>query len=163
MEIIRPLLHYSKDEIKDILRKNKIRWWEDESNKNTIHTRNNIRTTLEGFSDYPLVRKRLAGVIDNLNRARDFIETENHKVQKRILNLTAKNATLDLAEYRKLHEELRLRILRDIIKKLSRTKKDIRMDSLKHLDNNLMLKDFKAAQLQGLDIKSKKLNKVIFN
>ena len=162
-QIIRPLLDYSKDELKEFLKKNNIKWWEDESNKDTKLTRNNIRKTLEGFSDYDLMRKRLSGVIENIARAKDFIETEKNKAFKAVVKEPKKGAaTLNLTKFKKLHEELRLRILRDLIKKYSKTQKDVRMDSIKHLDKSLMDAKFKATSLHGLKIAKTNQNLVVF-
>jgi tRNA(Ile)-lysidine synthase len=160
-EIIRPLLAYTKEELKEFLKKNKIKWWEDESNKNTKLTRNNIRASLEGFSDYPLIRKRLSGVIENISRAKDFIEDEKNKTYKKII-IEGKKVTLDNSKYKNLHEEIRLRILRDLIKKYSKTNKDVRMDSIKNLDSRLLSKGFKKTELHGIKIENTGLNLVVF-
>jgi tRNA(Ile)-lysidine synthase len=150
-EIIRPLLKSTKQELKNYLQQNKIKWWEDKTNQDKKLTRNNIRATLQGFSDYELIRKRLSGVIENIERAKDFIEQEKENNYRKIV-IEGKNTTINLIKYRNLHEEIRLRILRDIIKKYSKTKKDIRLDAIKILDNNLLQKSFKKAELQGVKI-----------
>src|SRR5262249_16128990 len=149
LQLIRPLLSYSKDELKSYLKKHKIKWVEDKSNKDIKLTRNNIRTTLEGFSDYELMRKRLNGVIDNIARAKDFIEQEKEKGYKAVVKIEKGTVGLNLEKYRKLHSEIRLRILRDLVKKHSKTGKDVRMDSIKHLDKSFMNKGFKATSLHG--------------
>lgn len=161
LNIIRPLLSYTKEELTDILIKNKIKWWKDESNKNIKLTRNNIRASLEGFSDYPLIRKRLSGVIENIDRAKDFIEQEKIKSAKKVIKKSKNKIDIDLNEYQKLHEEIRLRILRDLVKQNSKTGKDVRMDSIKILDFQLINKDFKRTSLQGIEFKKSDNYKLI--
>lgn len=150
-EVLRPLLKTPKSELKNYLQENKIKWWEDKTNQDKKLTRNNIRATLEGFSDYDLLRKRLSGVIENIERAKDFIEKEKDNYYKKVVT-EGKKTNLNLVKYRNLHEEIRLRILRDIISKYSKTKKDIRLDSIKLLDKQLLDKSFKKAELQGVSI-----------
>ncbi len=161
--LIRPLLSFSKDDLISYLKINKIKWWEDKTNKDTKLTRNNIRATLEGFSDYQLLRKRLTTVMENLERTRNFIEHEQQKALKNLVKQTPKTATLDTTGYSQLHEELRLRVLRDIIKKYSRTGKDIRISSLRNLDNTLLSKGFSKTSLHGISINKKGAGSVIFS
>ncbi len=160
--IIRPLLSFSKEELKELLVKNKIKWWEDKTNKDTKHTRNNIRVTLEGFSDYPLIRKRLSGVIENITRAAEFIELEKEKAFSEIVNISKKEVSVNLTKYKKLHTEIRLRILRDLVKKYSQTKKPVRMDNIKNLDAMFLDNGFKATTLQGIKIVKKKPDIAVF-
>jgi hypothetical protein len=102
------------------------------------------------------MRKRISGVIANIDRAKNFIEEEKEKTAKQLIKAgKSGSVTLSLSGYRKLHSEIRLRILRDLIKKYSKTKKDVRMDSIKNLDNNLLNKNFKTATLHGLKIAKK--------
>lgn len=159
-EIIRPLLKFTKDELREYLEKNKIKWWEDKTNQDKKLARNNIRATLAEFSDYDLLRKRLSGVMENISRARDFIESEKINYYKKVV-IEGKKTTLNLVKYRNLHEEIRLRILRDIISKFSKTNKDIRIDSIKTLDGNLLNKSFKKAELQGVSFVSTGLQLVV--
>lgn len=162
VEIIRPLLGSTKEELKEILNKNKIKWWEDPSNENIEITRNNIRKTLSGFSDYGLLRKRISTVIDNIERAKHFIESEKERHFKIVFKTSKAGACLDITKYKKLHPELRLRILRDIIKKHSKTRKDVRLGSIKTLDSKLTDKGFKVAELHGITIKNDNKSTVIF-
>ncbi len=152
LKLYRPLLKNTKVELKEILVKNKIQWVEDPSNKDTKFTRNNIRKTLEGFSDYQTILKRLSGVLDNLDRARDFIETEKNKAAKKLVKEKKGGASFSLKTYADLHNEIRLKILRELVKKYSKTKKDVRMDSIKNLDNELINGKLKALSLQGIKI-----------
>lgn len=163
ISVIRPLLGFTKDELKALLKKNKIKWWEDPTNENVELTRNNIRKTLSGFSDYEQMRKRITTVIGNIDRARDFIESEKEKAAADMIKKVKGSLTaFDLNKYKKLHSEIRLRLLRETIKKYSKTGKDVRMDSIRTLDDGLMKKEFKVAELHGLRITKDKANLVIF-
>jgi len=152
INVVRPLLAYKKEELVALLKKNKMKWVEDPSNKNTKLTRNNIRATLEKFSGYDQLTKRLSTVIENLSRATDFINREKEKVIKNCVKITRTGVTLDLNKYKKLHDEIRLRILRDIIKQHSKTAKEVRINSIKNLDKSLLDKKFKAISLHGINI-----------
>jgi tRNA(Ile)-lysidine synthase len=72
--IIRPVLNFTKQELRDYLRAHKITFREDKTNKDTTFTRNKIRHEL-----LPELQKYNPNIIETLNRnARIFSELENY-------------------------------------------------------------------------------------
>ncbi|MCH5164579.1 MAG: tRNA lysidine(34) synthetase TilS, partial [Clostridiales bacterium] len=62
-KIIRPLLNYTRDDIKEYALNNNIRYVEDKTNYDSSYTRNFIRLEV-----LPLIKTRYPGVVDSLNR-----------------------------------------------------------------------------------------------
>ena len=155
--LIRPLLNFSKTELTSILTQNNIDWVEDESNKNTEFTRNNIRACLQSFSDYEQIKKRLSTVIENINRAKTFIESEQKKSEEKIIIKKNKtSAILDLKKFIILDEELRLRILKKIVSQLKKTEKSVRLEKIKNLDYSIKNLNLKSYSLYHIDISVQK-------
>jgi tRNA(Ile)-lysidine synthase len=59
--VIRPLLHYSKEEIKSFAHQNKLEWREDSSNLKSDYTRNLIRLKV-----FPLLETHRKGAVQNI-------------------------------------------------------------------------------------------------
>lgn len=110
INFIRPFLEFDKDSIKSYLRKNNLKYFEDESNLDTNFTRNNIRKTLQGFSDYPTLRKRISGVMTSLKRTSNYVEVEVAKATDIVF---LESNIIDKIKFLELHEEIALKILKN--------------------------------------------------
>lgn len=78
MNIYRPLLDITKEEIKNVLVNNKISWVEDESNSKSDYDRNYIRNEI-----MPMIKKRWLKANVNIAKAANHCK-ENNKVFKEI-------------------------------------------------------------------------------
>lgn len=136
---IRPLLSFTKDELKNFLIDNKIKWVEDPSNESDKFTRNKLRKALLNISDYDLLRKRLSGVLENITRASDYLKSQENKEFQNICKLSEYGfIEMNRQDFLELHEEISFRILKDIILKFST--KDIRFENIKNIYNNIISK-----------------------
>ncbi|MDX1949740.1 MAG: tRNA lysidine(34) synthetase TilS [Rickettsiales bacterium] len=151
INFIRPLLNYSKNDLKNFLIENKIKWFEDSSNQNQKFTRNKIRTALQDISDYDLLSNRINSVIENISRANDFIEIETENFFKKLCkNIFDNIYEISLNDFINLHSEIAFRIIKKILLEISqnirKTKENIiennelRFDSIKNIYLKICIK-----------------------
>lgn len=88
--VIRPLLNFNKDQLKNFLLSKQISWLEDESNKEEKFLRNKIRRLLAEFPDANLLAKRIKSASDEILYARDLFDEIMHNWQKKILVIEPK-------------------------------------------------------------------------
>lgn len=117
-KIIRPLLNIKKKDILSYLKKNKIKYREDKTNKNTKFTRNKIRHKL-----IPYLEKEFNPNLKNtLHQSSKIIKND----QELLNNLTKSNFKnlveikknvffIDLNKFKKLHISLKRRLLQYIV------------------------------------------------
>lgn len=108
IKIIRPLLNFKKEELKNYLKKIKIDFAEDESNKDEIYLRNKIRNFIESLPDKKLLNQRIAmaskSILENkklitkflLEKAQNILKLEDLGYYKfnyaNFINLTKEEA-----------------------------------------------------------------------
>lgn len=121
--LIRPFLNISKSEILNYIKKHKLNFKEDKTNKSTQFFRNKIRLEL-----LPLLKKEYnPGIAQNLihiakNAAidYDFIETKGLQAYKQILVASKKNIRgIDLPKFLKLHPAIQKIMIRLIVSDLN--------------------------------------------
>jgi len=95
--ILRPLLHFSKDEIYNFAKENNIEYREDLSNRKSDYLRNKIRNEL-----VPKLMETNDHFLDNfkkslsyLNQTKDFIQQQIDEIEKRITILNRENKILN--------------------------------------------------------------------
>ena len=104
-KIIRPLLFTNKDEIYYFLKKNKIKFREDSSNKDTKYLRNKIRLQL-----LPLLKEINPSFNETLTKEKNYLSsvsviyfTEIEKQKKKILKQKENYFTINKVELKKLN------------------------------------------------------------
>ena len=117
IKIIRPLLSFKKIQILDFLKKEKLIWFEDESNKNTKFDRVKVRNLINQLDkDFPFT-KRLNLFSDNAKRAKNFINSHVTKVfEKYCIVGNLGFISIKQADFNNLDEEIRLRLINHIIR-----------------------------------------------
>ena len=73
---MRPLLQFSRTQLKAFLRDNGQAWIDDPSNENTAHHRVRMRKALDLLDDAGLSRAMIAATAGKLRRARTALETQ---------------------------------------------------------------------------------------
>lgn len=125
--IIRPLIETPRREIEKYLVSNGIKWIEDSTNKlRTIH-RNRIRLDLlpELEKYNPKIKETLSRTSDLLRIEEDYIDREAKKYFRRIFTPGESELKGDLRKFRRLHQALRLSVLRLAIQGLEKGLKNI--------------------------------------
>lgn len=144
-KIIRPLLEVTRSEIESYCESEKLHPCHDESNDETIYTRNKIRLEL-----LPYIEKNInSNVIVNLNRMSEILAGEEEylqkvveeKYQECIVEETLGKVACNLKKFNKLDSVIRKRmIMKCIIKTLGNAKDIERIhieDILKLCENNV--------------------------
>ncbi|HCR85971.1 MAG TPA: tRNA lysidine(34) synthetase TilS [Alphaproteobacteria bacterium] len=182
IKIIRPLLGVSKLELKEYLQKRKVKWFEDETNKDTKLTRNNLRKILSELSDYEILKKNLSRTIESISEVSAYIELQ---VEKELNNLfeifsnpslqayakqsiftrvTHNDArciinhySCNYSEFVKLHKLIAINILYKIFEQLKFNDKDLRYDEVENAYNNIISgkKSFTVYGVEYLSVEKK--------
>jgi tRNA(Ile)-lysidine synthase len=112
IKLVRPLLDLEKEDLKNFLRSKKIKWFEDESNKDEKFLRNKVRNFFETFSEKNLIQARIKNASDEISKTRDFLDAILLTQAKKILKFNQQNHCLiDLKKFQKTDEKIALKIL----------------------------------------------------
>ena len=148
--LVRPLLQFSPDDIKETLKQrfNITDYVKDPSNEQDIYERVRWRKAYKELSErYGLNMANVNKTIERLNIDNDCLdETANA-----YLHMLFKGEHIGKGKYKDLHLALRIRILEKIIHKLSpKGKHLISYSLLRKLADEICKKDFSACNVSGL-------------
>lgn len=73
INVIRPLLDFSKDDLKKYLQDSRVKWVEDESNEDEKYLRNKIRKFLHSLPDHDLINGRIATASQSILESKKII------------------------------------------------------------------------------------------
>jgi len=133
--IVRPLLDYTKDDIIKYLKYNKIKYYIDKTNKDTVYTRNRFRKFI-----LPALKK------EDINIHKKFIKYSNilleydnfvKKETKRICNTLLKDNYFSLNEFNKLDDFVKRNVLYYILNNIYDNIPNIITE--RHIDNIINL------------------------
>ncbi len=133
IKIIRPVLGFSRAELKAILTGNNIEWVEDPTNATDKYKRNKLRSALAKLEDPELITARINEAAANLSRVKDFLEEETAKAEKLTVKYSGKSAEIKVNEFLSLHDEIAFRLLLRLISRLSPHGERPRFHKLKRL------------------------------
>ena len=149
INIVRPMLEYSRDEIENYLRLYNTTWINDPSNESDKYERVKIRRFMKAISDSDLVNReffisRLNLLCQNVRRSHEFIDRYVAKKIDEICEFFYLNiVTIDITQLMVEDQEVILRILRKILMIVGDKKYCVRYESLKKLNEKLTeTKDF---------------------
>ena len=163
IKLIRPLLSISKEEIQIYSKENKIKFFFDESNKDTKFLRNKIRNLLNNIENKDIIDKRLLRTINHLQRARNFFDSYLQKLEKELLIMDGDNIIISLEEFKNLHQEIGLRLLINIFYKINKKTKKPRFNNLLNLYNSIINDTINKKTTFSHSIIAIKKNKIIFS
>ncbi len=117
---VRPLLPFSKSELRSFLEDRGISFLEDPSNRDPAFTRNRIRHELLPLlnSFNPRIGEHLARLSDRLGREEDYWELEVRRSLGAISRPGSSGLVLDLEALTELHPALRARVIRGALAEL---------------------------------------------
>jgi tRNA(Ile)-lysidine synthase len=163
IQIIRPLLIFTKDELKNYLRKQNIAWIEDPSNKNMKFLRTKVRNLFESkdmkaiFPDKNLFLNRIITNVKNITRARHCIESITKKETAEMVTLSSQQILLARQKFCAAHPEIALNILSSCLITVSKEHEyKPRLNSLKLLYNFICSKAIGTKTLWKCKIKIEK-------
>lgn len=159
IEIFRPLLKFSKQELQDFLQARNIKWVEDPSNENLKFARVRARKLL---NKNPLWVEKLSYLTENLAKARESIEYCLSKIIEDIVDFKCDRITISLDQFNELPQELKFRMLIKLLNKLNVNSNMPRGERVEALIEKISKgKNFKASTLSGCLISRKKDNLTI--
>lgn len=131
INLVRPLLDFSKDDLKAFLKSKKIKWFEDKSNEDEKFLRNKIRKFLESFPDQNLIQKRIKNSSDEIAKYRDQFDLAMLEEASKSLVFQNNKFLIDLKKFKKIEEKSALKILALIAIELSGKNYKPRLEKLK--------------------------------
>lgn len=160
IHIMRPLLDVSRQQIEAYLKANKVEWVDDPSNYNTKYERVKIRNLINSFEEKDLWLDRLCLLANNAQRSSEFIKQEVAKQSASLIRYDELGfVEIPYEKFKKLHEEIALKILVKVFATFSNPEHQSRLNSLKACHTLLLQK--KDTTLAGVEIKHIK-GKIIF-
>lgn len=155
VRILRPLLEVRREEIESTLLKVGWQWVNDPSNVNMRYERSKVRKLINSFEDKDTLVKRLTLLAYNARRTRNFLEKYTVDVISRYVKFPPLAcAAINKGEFVILEEEIALRVLNILLKKIGGKIYPARLESLLTLFKNLQKENFKAHTLQGVQIRN---------
>ena len=133
--IIRPLLDVERKEIEDYCEVHNLNPRIDESNLENIYTRNKIRLELIPYMKDNFNTNLIESIVrmsNNLRSDSDYIESDAEEKFKDICKVTSDSVEVDINSFKKLHNAIKVRVLRKGIKSILG---DTNFIDQKHIDD----------------------------
>jgi tRNA(Ile)-lysidine synthase len=152
------MLSFTKDEIKAYLRARKQKWIEDPSNKDDKYKRVRVRGLKKLLETLEMTPARIALTIANMRRARAAIESCANDLIERAAKIRSDGtATLDAKILGQAPEEIAMRALAELLRRLSGADYPPRLDSLENLYGKIVGGTLgKGVTLAGFKVSSAK-------
>ena len=161
--LYRPLLNIPKKRLIENLKLKDRDWINDPSNENTNFTRVNVRNLINQSKIEGLNSKRISQTAEKLSRVRSFLEEVTDKADSRYITYHKLGyAVLEADFFENLHEEISLRLLSSVLKKIGGGTYGPRYQKLISLYENLKNKNFQGQTILGCNVFPGPQNKIIF-
>lgn len=163
IKIVRPMLNYSKKEIKEYLKKEKQKWIEDPSNKSDKYKRVRVRKLKKVLDELELTNERISKTILNMQRTREAIEFYVNEFIKEVKEYDDSEKILLKAENMKRYpKEIVLRGLSKILKEFGKKIYPPRLENLENIYYKIIRNELnKSTTLFGGKIYQNKENKIV--
>ncbi|MBM5783136.1 MAG: tRNA lysidine(34) synthetase TilS [Pelagibacterales bacterium] len=111
INLIRPLLQFNKETLQSFLCDKKLKWFEDESNKDEKFLRNKIRNFFNSFEEEDIIQKRIKIASEEISKMRDFFDSIMLEKAKNIIKFKENLFLINHKELQKLEEKFALKII----------------------------------------------------
>lgn len=139
IKVIRPLLKFNRDELQKYLQDSKQEWIDDPSNENSKFKRVEIRKFIKSSDEPVLLVQRLVQTANHMARAKDYIETVMRERLAGVVTFhEAGFYTIDVVQFKKLHQEERLRSLASALQHVGGQDYRPRFEKLNNLHDNIL-------------------------
>lgn len=163
VKIVRPMLEFTKNEIKEYLNSQNQIWIEDPSNQDDKYKRVRIRKLKSLLEDLDLSSERLSKTMQNMERAKETFEFFVDECIKNSVSSNDKNIIINRDRFIYYPSEIGLRVLAYIIQNLSNNTYPPRFESLEMLYQKIRKKTLgKGITLAGLKISFDKNMNICF-
>lgn len=137
VEWIRPLLGFSRSELRECLAERKIRWAEDPANSDVRYDRVKARRMLDHLENLGATRERLAATAERMALARAVLERSAVAAAERIATVSAAGDVEFGPEIMEFPEELKLRLAAAALRFRSGAEYRPRIDALRRCLSNV--------------------------
>ncbi len=162
INLIRPMLVFTKDEIKYYLKKQKQKWVEDPSNKDKKYKRVRIRKLKKLIDELEFSNDRLLKTMNNMARTRDAIEFFVERLVKESVTKEKENIKIQRDKFISYPDEVSLRAIASIIQSFSKAKYPPRFESLEIVLDKIKNKTLKKGiTLSKIKISSDKYDNIV--
>ncbi|MBT5766784.1 MAG: tRNA lysidine(34) synthetase TilS [Kordiimonadaceae bacterium] len=163
IKIYRPLLSIGKERLLKTLEEMGQTWVTDPSNENEAFTRIKIRKLLNDTQIEGLDRERLTATATKMSRVKSLLDQLTDHAESELVNYHPLGyAELSRNFSQNLHEEIALRLLSRLLKKVSGAKHPGRYQKLFTLFENLKQVDFSGQTLCGVIVYKNEKGQIIF-
>jgi tRNA(Ile)-lysidine synthase len=138
IKLVRPLLDFAREELRDFLRAQKVGWVEDPMNADPRFSRSRIRAAWPQLTELGLSPPRIADAARHLARARAVLEGLTEAFLQRGVRFAETGALLDTLRLKMLPREIGLRALATVLSRVSGEEYRPRFDSLERLFESIV-------------------------
>ena len=136
VNVIRPLLSFSKEELEGFLRKNEIAFCLDATNEDPSYARNRLRKCV--MPELRTINKRAAEHICEsaaaLSEAEDFLEKETQKALAEAVSFTPEKAGISVSMLQQKDPVLQKRVILSAIAQMAGSRKDLSAVHVKNVE-----------------------------
>ncbi|MCC3862190.1 tRNA lysidine(34) synthetase TilS [Pseudemcibacter aquimaris] len=151
LKLCRPFLDVDKSRLLETLKVKGQEWINDPSNENTSFTRVKVRNLLQETDLDGLDSDRLSSTAKRMSRVRDLLDELTEQAESQYLEINELGyARLNSGFHHTLHEEIALRMLSRIFKKIGGNDYGPRYQKLLSLYSDLGNNDFNGRTLAGV-------------
>jgi len=138
IQLVRPLLQFSRAELRDFLRTGKIEWSEDTMNSDPRFARARLRAAWPKLEELGLTPERVADAAVHLGRARAALEEVTERFLQRGARFQDSRAAIDPLRLKMVPREVGLRAVAFILGRVSGQEYRPRFDSLERLFDSIL-------------------------
>ena len=162
IKLVRPLLDEKKEDLTFLSKQYSGKIFKDPSNTNQKYLRTKIRRLIKQFKKSGIKHERIINSINNLGATRDTLNTYIYKVEKSCVNKKKKETVISLKNFSLENEEIRLKVLSNCIKNVSKNYYPPRAKKILSLLSKIKSDEKLKATLGGCVIQKNHNNLVIF-
>ncbi len=128
--IIRPILCLSREQIEDYLKKQKVSWCIDSTNKENTYTRNKIRNTIIPYAEKEICNQsieHIARTAGEMAEIREYFEKHTKLIVEKIVTIGQEKICIDVSDFLALENIMQRQVLLYCMDILASGRKDIGM------------------------------------
>jgi len=147
--LLRPLLAFTRAELRDYLTQRGATWLEDPMNDDENFTRTRVRKLLPLLAEAGIPSDRIASAAGHLGRARHALELKTREFLQRHANFDGGLALMDGGALGEAPREIGLRALSEALRSIGKFPYRPRFERLERLFEAVVSDDFRAGTLAG--------------
>ena len=151
--LIRPVLSFTREQLRDTCKAYGVEWASDPSNENEKFLRVRLRKFEELLASEGLTPQRLAQTVQKLEYAREALEEMAARARAGCATLHDEGyATLNISEWKNWPRDIRLRVLSSLLQSVCPRPYAAGFDALEQLGDDIHGETFTGGTLAGCDI-----------